>query len=196
MSDPQTIAVYDAKTQEYAELTATDGDLPVLRDFEALLPRGSKVLDYGCGPGHAAAYFARKGHTVHAFDASIEMVKLAKAHDGVTAWQSYFSEFQAVEEYDGIWASFSLLHAARSDIPKLLGVLRAALRPKGWLYIGVKLGSGEARDEIGRLYTYFQEDEISHFIQEAGFTIKDTKFGSGLGLDGTPSKWISIVAHG
>jgi len=104
--DPQTIAIYDEKTDEYAALT--EGVPHDLLRFHGYLPSGARILDYGCGPGTSAAYLAKQGHITDAFDASEKMVAYAQKHSGVTAWQATFDQFNAQDIYDGIWASFSL----------------------------------------------------------------------------------------
>ena len=146
--DATTIAVYDAKTLDYKKLGPSTDERKVEVRFAQSLPQGGTVLDYGCGPGRTAGYFARQGLITHAFDASKEMVKLTREHSGVTVWQAGFDTFSAPDTYHGIWASFSLLHAARSDMPALLGKIHEALKAGGKFYIALKLGQGEARDGL------------------------------------------------
>ena len=192
--DARTIAVYNSKTEEYRTL----GSSTVLRKVEVRfaqsLPQGGIVLDYGCGPGRTAGYFSRQGLITHAFDASEEMVKLASANAGVTAWQAGFDTFSAPNTYDGIWASFSLLHAARSDMPAFLDKIHESLKTGGKFYIGLKLGQGAARDSLGRLYTYYEEGELRDLLANAGFTWRSHRIGTDLGLDGSMSKLISVLA--
>ena len=70
------------------------------------------------------------------------MIAYAQNHSGVTAWQATFDQFKAQDIYDGIWASFSLLHAAREDIPTFLQNIHSAIKSGGVLYIAMKLGVG------------------------------------------------------
>lgn len=197
MTDPETISVYDSRAAEYAAKTrAYNTADPRLAAFIAACAEGGRVLDLGCGPGVAAAKMARAGLRVEAVDASASMVELAAQHPGVTARQATFDEISEAALYDGIWANFSLLHAPRADFPGHLAALHAALKPGGVFLIGLKLGKGEARDRIGRLYTYYTEDELMDQLRAAGFTPTDIRHGSGEGLDGTTSPWISVIAHG
>ena len=192
--DSTTIAVYNAKTEEYLTLEPSTGERKVEVRFAQSLPQGGMVLDYGCGPGRTAGYFARQGLITHAFDASEEMIKLASAHSGVTAWQAGFDTFSAPDTYDGIWASFSLLHAARSDMPAFLCKIHESLKTGGKFYIALKLGQGAARDSLGRLYTYYGEGELRDLLAKAGFTWQSHRIGTDVGLDGTMSKLISVLA--
>lgn len=197
MSDAATISVYDRKADDYASLTdAFNTDDPNLRAFIAACPSGARVLDLGCGPGTSAAIMARAGLQVDAVDASAEMVARAATHPGVTARQASFDEMATLPGgYGGVWANFSLLHAPRADFPRHLSDLKSVMLPGAVLHIGMKLGSGEARDAIGRFYSYYSDDELTAYLQKAGFRVHDRSFGSGTGLDGAVSDWIVLRAH-
>ncbi|MDA7966011.1 class I SAM-dependent methyltransferase [Ruegeria sp.] len=196
MSDRDTISVYNEQAVRYSEMTDDDnfGD-PQLSRFIDAIPEGGKVLDLGCGPGASATVMAQAGLQVDATDASVEMVRLASAHEGVHARQAEFSDLDAVAMYDGIWANFSLLHAKRADFPTHLTAIHRALKPGGVFYIAMKLGQGEGPDRLGRYYSYYSEDELKTYLQEAGFTVTDRRLGSGTGLDGSVSDWIGLASH-
>ncbi|MEI4194526.1 class I SAM-dependent DNA methyltransferase [Roseovarius sp. E0-M6] len=194
--DPKTIAVYDARADDYTAMVSDTGKDTALSAFIAALPDGAHVLDLGCGPGNAAAIMARAGHVVTATDASSEMVRLAGAHPGVTAHVATFDDIAGDALYDGIWANFSLLHAPRADMPRHLAALAHALKPDGRFHIGLKTGTGARRDSIGRLYTYYTEDEIYALLRAAGLTPISSRTGADAGLDGTTAHWITIAAHG
>lgn len=194
--DPETLTVYGAKAAEYAELTQGEGENRFLAAFIKALPKGARVLDLGCGPGHSAAEMARAGIAVDATDAVPEMVEMAAAHPGVTAWQASFDEITGEALYDGIWANFALLHAPRADMPRHLAALRHALKPGGLFHIGMKTGAGEKRDTIGRRYTYYSEDALRALLDAAGLSPFEIWTGEDRGLDGMMAPWIVIHAHG
>jgi len=196
VSDTETIRIYDARATDYAEMTDDQNRSDTkLGEFIALCPPGGRVLDLGCGPGTSAAVMADAGLIVEAIDASSEMVALSAQHPGVPARQGTFDDITGQGIYDGIWASFSLLHAPRADFPRHLAALHRALKPGGVFYIGMKLGAGAARDRIGRHYTYYTDQELEDHMTKAGFTIDDKTFGSGTGLDGSPSDFVAVIAH-
>ncbi|WP_299876324.1 bifunctional 2-polyprenyl-6-hydroxyphenol methylase/3-demethylubiquinol 3-O-methyltransferase UbiG [uncultured Sulfitobacter sp.] len=197
MSDPETLAVYAAKVGDYVALTG-DGATrdPLLRAFIADLPTGGHVLDLGCGPGHAAATLAEAGLHVTATDAVAEMVEIAAQHPGVTARVATFDDISEAAAYDGIWANFSLLHAPRADMPRHLSALHRALKANGLLHIALKTGTGEKRDPIGRLYTYYTDAELSGLLADAGFTVTSRATGREKGLDGVPADWLALRAYG
>jgi SAM-dependent methyltransferase len=194
MSDPETLGVYAAKAQEYADVTENLGSDPQLDAFiRAVKPSGT-VLDLGCGPGIAAEQMARAGLQVTATDPVPEMVALAAQKDGVTAKQASFDDLTGTDLYDGVWANFSLLHAPRSDMPRHLKNIATALRPNGVFHIGVKTGTGAHRDTLGRLYTYFTQDELTGLLADAGLTVKEHATGRDKGLDGTLADWVCLRA--
>ncbi|PWJ19129.1 class I SAM-dependent methyltransferase [Jannaschia seohaensis] len=195
MSDAKTLEVYDAQAAAYA--AAFDAELPRdLEAFAALLPEGGRVLDLGCGPGGMAGWLAGQGFAVDAWDASPEMVALAGRHAGVTTRLAVFEDLEAEGVYDGIWASFSLLHARRSELPDLIGRMARALRPGGVAYVGMKLGSGEGRDALGRHYAYVSEAELTGWLEVAGLTLVQVRTGRAKGLAGTDDPFVTVTARG
>ena len=197
MSDAETLRVYDINAADYAQKNQDYlSNDPRLLEFITACPQGGRVLDLGCGPGTSAAVMAQAGLKPEAMDASAEMVTLARAHSRVTARQATFDDISGEAIYEGIWANFSLLHAPRGAMPGHLAAIKRALKPGGVFYIGLKLGKGEARDALGRLYTYYEEDELKDLLKTAGFTVLDCTFGETEGLDGVKARWISVASHG
>ncbi|MBB3992643.1 2-polyprenyl-3-methyl-5-hydroxy-6-metoxy-1,4-benzoquinol methylase [Sulfitobacter undariae] len=197
MSDPETLAVYAAQARRYAAYNqAVNESDPRLAAFIAALPAAGDVLDLGCGPGHSARVMAAAGLNVLAVDAVAEMITLAAQHPGVTAQQQTFDDIKGSDFYDGIWANFSLLHAPRSDLPRILKSLHTALRAGGRFHIAMKLGTDTKRDTIGRAYTYVTQDELYNLLSTAGFNITKTTTGRDKGLDGTYADWIAVAAYG
>jgi SAM-dependent methyltransferase len=193
-ADRETLLVYETRAHDYAEMTGRAA-APGFADFVAALPEGAHVLDLGCGPGDSARRFLDAGFTVDAVDAVPAMVSRAKEL-GVAARLANFDAIDSLDTYDGIWANFSLLHAPRAEFPGHLARLHRALRPGGRLHIGMKLGTGEARDRLGRFYTYYSEDDLMRHLTDAGFTPTTRVRGEGEGLDGTRSPWIWVQANG
>lgn len=197
MSDPETLAVYASKVEDYVALTSHGATRdPLLSAFIADVPAGGHVLDLGCGPGHAAATMADAGLQVTATDAVPEMVEIASNHPGVTARVATFDDITETATYDGIWANFCLLHAPRTDMPRHLAALHRALKPGGLLHIALKTGTGEKRDPIGRLYTYYTDAELTGLLANAGFTVTSRATGREKGLDGIPADWVALRAYG
>jgi SAM-dependent methyltransferase len=194
-ADPRTIVVYDEKAADYADRFRDDRPGPHLTAFMAALPPGARVLDLGCGPGTASAFLRAAGFAPDPVDASPAMVAEANARHGIGARLATFDDIDAVGVYDGVWANFSLLHAARADLPRHLEALRRALKPGGVLHIGMKTGSGEGRDRLGRFYTYVTVPELKGLLKDAGFRVIAKHEGSEVGLAGTDDPYVVMRAH-
>jgi len=195
MSDAETLAVYADRAQDYARLTDDASNRPELTRFIAGLPAAALVLDIGCGPGFAAGVMAAKGMKTHAWDPVPEMVEMAARHDGVTARQATYDDLTANDVYDGIWANFSMLHTPRAKWPAQLAAVARALKPGGLFHLGTKLGTGEARDSIGRLYSYVTEADLMDLLAATGFTVEYSRTGQEAGLSGEIDPFIVLQAR-
>ena len=193
-SDIKTLQVYETQSSKYLENVTKEHPSKTLKYFAANLPKKSNVLDYGCGPGLSAEYLANLGHKVIAFDASQNMLELVPKHTRIISYQATFDSFSENEIFDGIWASFSLLHAKRRDFPRLLTSIKKALKPYGLFSIGLKLGTGEKRDELGRRYTFVTQNELDQLLKSSGFNVFDHILGKDVGLDGVMSEWVFAYA--
>ncbi|PRY93416.1 methyltransferase family protein [Hasllibacter halocynthiae] len=193
MSDARTLAAYAAHASDYASRFRGPPDADLLA-FVSLLPDGARVLDLGCGPGGAARHLADMGHTVDAVDASPAMVRLARAR-GVRARVADFDALDAEDAYHGVWANFSLLHAPRRALPGHLAAIARALRPGGALHIGLKLGRGERRDRLGRLYAYWTEGEVAALLREADLVPVAGRTGEDAGLAGATEPYLILRAR-
>ena len=194
-TDDKTIAVYDEKVDAYsAAFSAAEAD-PSLSRFIKHLSAGATVLDLGCGPGSHAAALHANGFEVTATDASSAMVKQTSSHAGIAVRQAEFSELEDQDVFDGIWANFSLLHEPRSNMADHLSRIFKALKPGGIFHIGMKTGSSEGRDHLGRFYTYYSSSELHRFLTDAGFQVIGEVAGEGAGLAGTVDPWVEILSR-
>ncbi len=195
MTDTKTISYYDASVDAYIDMVSRDKPDADLQSFIDTVPKGGTVLDLGCGPGNSAAMMQAAGLIAYATDASAEMVRAANERFGVNATQARFDELADIAKYDGIWANFSLLHAPKFEMPANLTRIHTALKPNGYLHIGLKLGDGEHRDKLGRNYTYFQPEELKSLLINAGFTPHSERFDSTLSMTGDRDPFMIVTAY-
>lgn len=192
--DDETIGVYGRKAADYEAFGLTPTQI---RGMEALidgLPEGAHIFDLGCGPGmHGAAFLAR-GFRVSALDATPEFVAAAQAR-GVDARLGTFDDVTEVAAYDGLWASFSLLHARRADVPRHLAAAALAVKPGGRLFLGLKTGTGEQRDAIGRFYSYHTVEELRAMFADCGMRVVWEEAGAEAGMAGTVDPFVMMVAE-
>ena len=193
MTDARTIGVYDARAADYAQLDLGQ-PRPSLRAFIAAMPQGGLVCDLGCGPGISAFHMQAAGLRVDALDASAAMVDIARAR-GVPACIATFDDLDGEACYDGVWANFSLLHAAPDDLPRHIAAIARALLPGGLLHIAMKTGTGCRRDALDRLYTYVTQEDLTALLTEAGLTPVSVRSGVDKGLAGTDDPFIVIQAR-
>jgi ubiquinone/menaquinone biosynthesis C-methylase UbiE len=173
---------YDRGSRDYGDHFMTPHQYiePERQQFIQQLSAGSKILDCGCGPGMDTEKFSQLGYNVTAIDLSERFVSLTKERvrtATVKKMDMRHLEFPQAS-FDGLWASFSLLHIRASDIEQTLSGFRTVLRPHGLLFAAVHRGpktewlqttiSGMERD------TYVQEwvqTEIEDVFRSSGFTI-------------------------
>lgn len=194
MTDDETIGAYDERVDDYVGLTGRNTPDPTLIAFIRRVPSDGFVLDLGCGPANSSVVMRDHGLRVDPVDASAEMVRWANEAHGIMARKLTFDEIDAVDLYHGVWANFSLLHAAAADFPHHLAALHRALLPGGVFHIGMKLGQGSRRDSLGRFYSYYSKPELLEHLTDAGFTVDGTDTGEDLGLAGDIEPWITISA--
>ena len=174
MTDNRTLNVYDNNVETYRRLVDKLPELESISQFTSRLSPGALILDLGCGIGNAAAQMRDQGFQLVCVDGSPEMVKAANDAFSLNATTAFFSDLDAIALYDGIWANFSLLHAAKADFPRYLKAIHTALKPGGLFFISLKSGKGEKRDQLGRFYAYYQEDELENLLLQTGFTPEHT----------------------
>jgi len=193
--DKETIKIYDTQAQKYINLVSRDTPDRDLRAFMAAVTDAGHVLDLGCGPGNSSAIMQAAGYQITATDASAEMVKMAQEKFDVPAVQAVFDDLDEVDVFDGVWANFCLLHAPKAEFPRHLQAINTALRPGGILHLGLKLGSGEKRDGIGRLYSYFEEGELLKHLKDIGFFVIAKRQGTAEGLAGDVEPFIILLTQ-
>ncbi|WP_299368093.1 class I SAM-dependent methyltransferase [uncultured Tateyamaria sp.] len=195
MTDAETLSVYAVKAAEYADLVKIADADPTLMRFINALPAGAVTLDIGCGPGFAAGAMAAAGMEAHAWDPVPEMVEMAAKLPGVTTRLATYADLDATDVYDGIWANFSMLHTPLADWPNQFAAIARALKPGGLFHFGTKLGSGESRDSIGRLYSYMSETDLTELFAASGFDIIYSHTGEEAGLSGEIAPFIVVQAR-
>lgn len=131
------------------------------------------VIDLGCGPGwHLPLLEPSIG-----VDLSVEMLRLAADHGGVA--QADLSNLPfARESIGGVWASRSLVHLPRTEVPIALAELHRVMRIGAPGYLWVFEGDEEAiqwKDDrfAGRTFSYWPPELLRQTIQGAGFALED-----------------------
>jgi SAM-dependent methyltransferase len=162
--------------------------------FLAHLPAGARVLDAGCGSGRDALAFHQAGYAVDAFDASEQLVDLARGYTGLPIKVLKFADLAWDAEFDGIWASASLLHVPRLELPGVFATLVRALRPAGVIYISMKRGRHD-REVDGRLFVDLVEQELAGLLEGASLTIADAWVSQSVRPERAEESWVNAIAR-
>ena len=149
-------------------------DHDVSQNIAALLqaiegPPPLAILDFGCGPGRDLGTFTALGHAPVGLDGNAPFVAMARA-EGYEAWlQDFLALDLPAERFDGIFANASLFHVPTSALPRVLGELRTALKPRGVLFSSNPRGNDEAGWNGGRYGVYHSLPGWRRCMTAAGF---------------------------
>ncbi len=162
-----TLRYYEEHAQEFIEDTLHKQMHLQYALFEKYIRPDAKVLDAGCGSGRDSLYFKKKGYRVTAFDASPKMCVFAGQLLSQKVIQCRFDELDFNDEFDAVWASASLLHVSKKEMPETLQVLYNALKSEGILYLSFKYGEQE----------YVKDNRMFNSYTLEGFTpLLDPRF--------------------
>jgi SAM-dependent methyltransferase len=167
----RTLAHYEANAAPFWEGTK---DHDVTQNYEALL--GSiewappfTILDFGCGPGRDLAYFRSLGHEAVGLDGCHAFCEMARRHSGCEVLDQDFLGLKLpADRFDGVFANASLFHVPSADLPRVLGELRAALKPRGVLFASNPRGRGDEGWHGDRYGGYWDLEGWRSFIATAG----------------------------
>lgn len=128
------------------------------------------ILDLGCGPGRDLARFRELGHAPVGLEGAARLAAMAREHGGCEVWEQDFLALDLpAERFDGIFANASLFHVPRHDLPRVLGELRAALKPRGVLFSSNPRGDNREGWNGGRYGAWHDLDAWRGFLTAAGF---------------------------
>lgn len=190
-----SVAYYNLNADRFAADTGGAEMSALYERFFSRVKSSGQILDAGCGVGRDALAFAERGFSVVAFDASAEMVRLARERVAGRAevLQMRFDDAAWREEFDGVWACASLLHVPATELPPLMCRLRAALRPGGAMYMSFKHGSG-VRVVGGRRFTDYTEETLSDALAGTGLTLAEVWVARDVRVGRAAERWLNAIA--
>ena len=129
------------------------------------------ILDFGCGPGRDLKVFSDLGHTAIGLEGAAKLAAMARAHSGCEVWQQDFLKLDLPQDYfDGVFANAALFHVPSQELPRVLGELRATLKPRGVLFCSNPRGDNEEGWGAGRYGVYHDLDSWRRYATAAGFS--------------------------
>ena len=191
----ETLQFYAQNANEFAE-GSRQADMSAARSrFEACLLPESLILDLGCGAGRDTKAFLEAGFRVDAADGSEELCALASAYTGIPVRRMLFSELDAEDRYDGVWACASILHLPKTELTEVLGKITAALKTGGVLYASFKYGTFEGMRN-GRYFTDFTEETLQTFWESMPrLKIFNLWISQDVRPDRKDEKWVNLLAR-
>jgi SAM-dependent methyltransferase len=174
----RTLAHYDQRAEDF---WAGTRDHDVRQNMEALLKAIEAgfpecvapfaILDFGCGPGRDLKAFKDLGHDPVGLDGSARFAAMARDYSGCEVWEQDFLKLDLPSaRFDGIFANAVLFHVPSKELPRVLGELRAALKPGGVLFSSNPRGANEEGWNKGRYGVYHDLETWRRYLTAAGFT--------------------------
>ena len=190
-----TVQHYDARAEAFR---AGTHDHDVNQNIDALLrhivaPAPLTILDFGCGPGRDLAAFSRLGHLAIGLEGSPRFVQMAREFSGCEVWQQNFMALNLpAERFDGIFANASLFHVPCQELCRVLGQLRASLKPGGVMFSSNPRGNGEEGWHAGRYGVLHDLSSWRRHLGEAGFSELEHYYRP-TGLPPEQQAWLASV---
>ena len=116
------------------------------RMIDAMVPRGARILDAGCGPGRVGGHLAAAGHTVTGVDLDPELIAAAAEDWPDATWRvGDLAALELPERFDAIVCAGNVMaFAAAGTRVDILRRMRDHLTPDGRAVIGFGAGRGYA----------------------------------------------------
>ncbi|MEM7253525.1 MAG: class I SAM-dependent methyltransferase [Pseudomonadota bacterium] len=195
MLDRSTLSFYQRHAEAYGAVKPTGAFAQYCDWFRANVPSKSRVLDIGCGGGHASEQFLRAGLVVIAIDASPDLATVTENRINQSVIVGDFMVMSLPGQFSGVWAAASLTHCAGDAIPAAIGRVSSYLEPAGLFVASFKANDNDWRDDSGRLYGCCTKTSLMKAANDAGLSVERLDVRDGVGRDQRPTEWIWLVAR-
>ncbi len=167
-----TLEHYNRTAESFREGTSghdvSQNIAALLRHLEGHAP--FSILDFGCGPGRDLVAFTGMGHEPVGLEGAGRLAAMAREASGCEVWvQDFLALALPPARFDGVFANASLFHVPARELPRVLGELHAALKPRGVLFSSNPHGRNEEGWNRGRYGAYHDLEAWRAFMVGAGF---------------------------
>lgn len=190
-----TLGYYNRNAESFRAGTR---DHDVRQNIDALLRHivGSppfSILDLGCGPGRDLKALASLGQRPVGLDGAEHFVHMARADSGCEVWHQDFLKLDLPDRFfDGVFANASLFHVPGAHLPRVLGELRATLKPDGVLFCSNPHGANVEGWNGERYGAYYDLETWRCHMTAAGF-VELEHYYRPAGLPREQQPWLASV---
>ena len=151
------------------------------------------ILDLGCGPGRDLKVFSQLGHVAIGLEGAKRFAPMARSHSGCEVWeQDLLALDLPPNRFDGVFANAVLFHVPSQELPRVLGDLRASLKPGGVLFSSNPHGRNQEGWNNGRYGVYHDLEAWRRYLLDAGF-IELTHYYRPEGLPFEEQPWLASL---
>lgn len=162
-------------------------------DVHARFP-GDRVLDVGCGPGADTATFRDHDYDVVGFDLTTAFLDHAtEVVDAPFVRGDMRTLPFKSNAFDAVWASASLLHVPRTDVPNTLQEFHRVLDTPGTLVATLKRRTGDQdsddyrHSDDDRHFERYTRDDLHALARDADYDTID--------VEPSGDRWLQLTAR-
>jgi SAM-dependent methyltransferase len=141
------------------------------------IPKGSSVLDLGCGAGDPIAkFFIEKGYSLTGIDGSKKMIELSqKRFPGQNFFIADMRDLKLDQKFDAIIAWDSFFHLNKDEQRSMFSVFKSHIKPRGFLVFtsgGPEEGEIWSDNNGENLYhASLSKEEYKKLLADYGFEV-------------------------
>jgi ubiquinone/menaquinone biosynthesis C-methylase UbiE len=176
---------YDAVAEDYAaalsaELDHKPMDRALLGCLIEQAEPGAPIADLGCGPGHVAAWLARRGVTAVGIDLSARMIAVGRReHPEAEFRRGDLLQLPAGDgEFGAVVAFYSIIHLEPGELDRAFAEMHRVLRPRGYALVAFHIGSQVRHltewwgHDVDVDFRFFEPQDVLPAIGNAGLTVR------------------------
>ena len=151
------------------------------------------IPDLGCGPGRDLKAFTALGHVAIGVEGAPRLAAMAREQSGCEVWEQDFLKLDLpLGRFDGVFANAALFHVPTQELARVLGELRACLKPGGVLFSSNPHGHNEEGWNRGRYGAYHDFETWRDHVTAAGF-VELEHYYRPPGLPREQQPWLATV---
>ncbi len=171
---------------------------PLLRQLLKVVPKETRILDLGCGPGQDLRYLKSRGYRALGLDGAWPFLTWARNRTlSLPLVQGNLSRLPfGPESFNAIWAAASLIHLTKRETRQTLSVLSDTVKPGGLM--AATLLHGKVSGVLsggwlpGRYFSRWTKDELNRAVVRAGWTVDLLVTVTNRERKG---RWLNLMAH-